>query len=111
MKGAAGIFGEVLPVNGFYQCFHVGDALDLAAVLIGPVKAQRRAPVMGHKDYVIGNANLLPQGKKIFSLFRVGVTFGSRILELLGITHADQVTGNQPAEASAMGHDIAPQVG
>ena len=57
------------------------------------------------------SVELVPQREQIVALLGIGVAVGAGGGELVAVAHADQVAGDEPAEAGAVGHDVAPQVG
>ena len=64
-----------------------------------------------HQHDAVAERELVPQREQIVALLGVGVAAGPGVLELVGIPHADQVAGDQAAEAGAMRHHIAPEIG
>ena len=73
LKDAAGVFWKISPLHGFDHGLHVGDALGLIPVLVGPIEAQGRTPVMNNEDHIVGDTDLFPQGVQVFPLFGIGV--------------------------------------
>ena len=66
---------------------------------------------MYDKHNVVTDSDLVPQTVQKLPLLRVAVAVASRIVELVRIAHANEVTGDQSSEAFAVRHDVSPQVG
>ena len=66
---------------------------------------------MDDEDDVVAEVEAVPQRKEILALFGIGVAVRPRGREFLGIAHADQVAGDQPALSLQMRHDITPEIG
>ena len=79
-------------------------------MLAGPVKAQGRAPIVNDQRNVIGDAELFPRGEQVVAVFDVPVAVRARVVELVGVAHANQVHRDTAAVFGQCRHDVAPQV-
>ena len=111
LEHAARVVGPVGPGHRRDDAFHVGNALHALAVRVGPVEAERRAPVVEHEDDAVAEGQRIPQCVQVLALFGEGVALRTRRFELGGVAHADQVAGDQAPEAAAVRHHVAPQIG
>ena len=53
---------------------------------------------------------MVPQIEQIIPLFQIGVAVRSRLFKFCRVSHADKVTSDQPPKASAIRHNVAPQI-
>ena len=61
-------------------------------MMVGPVEAERRAPVVHHEhDGFRRPDHRIDEGCKIFAVGRETVSVGIRIWQFGGIAHADQI--------------------
>ena len=49
-------------------------------------------------------------GEQVLAVFDVTIPVGARVIELVGVAHADQVHRNTPPEVGERRHDVAPQI-
>jgi hypothetical protein len=111
LEGAARPFRPVRPRQRRDDCLHVDDAGDALRVVPRPLEAQRRAPVVNDEDYSVAQREGVPKRPEVVALLGVAVAVGAGGRELGTVAHADQIAGDEPPEAGAVGHDVAPQVG
>ena len=91
---------------------HVGDAPDTVAVMIGPVEAECRAPVVHHEqDRLRWTDHGIDEGREIVAVGDEAIGVGTRIRQFAGIAHANQIRHDQPAASRKLGHNIAPKIG
>ena len=111
LKDARRVRRKLRPGDGPNDGLHVANALDGAAMPVGPVKAERRAPVVDHEHHVLFDPERFEQGIEITGVLGEGVAVRSRVVQLVGVAHADQVRRQAMPEAGHRRHDVAPQVG
>ena len=69
--GVAASLQLLPPGNGPRRSLHIGDAAHAIAVMVGPVEAQRRAPVVHHEhDRLRATDDGIDEGPEIFSVRR-----------------------------------------
>ncbi|COV78766.1 Uncharacterised protein [Mycobacterium tuberculosis] len=90
--------------------FHERDPLHSVAMLVSPVEAERRAPVVQHQYHVVAEVERIPEREQKVSLLAIAIAVGSRWAELVRRAHPDQIAGHQPAQPFQVRHDVAPQV-
>jgi hypothetical protein len=92
--------------------FHVGDAADAIAVMVGPVETERGTPVVHHEhDGFRSPDHGIDEGSEIFAVGREAVGVGIGIGQFGGIAHADHIRRDQPAASRKPGNDVAPEIG
>ena len=64
----AGRVRPLFPGDGHHDRLHVRDALDGARMAVGPVEAERRAPVVDHERHVAVDAERLEQGVEVLAV-------------------------------------------
>jgi hypothetical protein len=80
--------------------------------MVGPVEAERRAPVVHHEDNAVRAPDYrIDEGSEISAVGRETIGVGIGIWQFGGIAHADQVRRDQPAAPLKFGNDVAPQIG
>jgi hypothetical protein len=98
--------------DGPHDRLHIGDTADTIAVMVGPVEAECRAPIVHHKhDGFRRPDDSVDEGCKIFAVGREAVGFRAGIWQFGGIAHADQIGQDQPAASLQFGNDVAPEIG
>ena len=63
---------------------------------------------MQHERYGIADAELLPRAEQEFTMFDKAVALGTRVVQLVGVAHADKIDGDATSEVGKAGHDVAP---
>jgi hypothetical protein len=66
---------------------------------VGPIEAQRRAPVVDHERYSLSDTELFEQRIEVAAVFDERVRRGPTVGELGGIAHADEVRRDAPPPA------------
>ena len=78
---------------------------------LGPIETQTRAPVVDDQGDVVGDATGREQPVKVPPVFDEAIAPGSGIIELVRVSHADQVRCDDASESFGVGHDVPPEKG
>ena len=79
-------------------------------MLVGPVEAQHRTPVLQYQCHVVAEIQGVPQREQVVALFGVVVAAWTRRVQLVRSAHPDQIAGHQPAQPLQVWHHVAPQI-
>src|SRR5258708_1294438 len=102
---------QVCPPEWFHNWLHIDDPLERLTMAICPVKTERRSPIMEDQ------CDLLPYIKRLQQLIQVGAVLevpiggGATVVQLVGITHSNQVRCNTAPQTLKMRNDVAPDIG
>ena len=99
---------DIVPHRASYEGFHVADAFNCGPVVIGPIEAERGAPVVKHQGDVIGHAQGFESGIKIAAMLEESVGVGAGVIEFVRITHANEIGGKASSQVFDVRHDVAP---
>ncbi len=70
---------------------------------IGPVETERRSPIVTDQRDVVRDTEGFQSGIEIRAMLHEGVAFGARTIELVRVSHADEIQGNAAAVSPERG--------
>ena len=113
MEDRPGQLRPFVPGDRPHDGFHVGDAHNRVGMPVGPVEPEGRSPVVDHEHHSpgFGQTQMIEQTVEVVAVLFEGVAVGARLVERVGVAHADEIGSNTPSHAGQMGNDVAPQVG
>jgi hypothetical protein len=81
-------------------------------MMIGPVEAERRTPIVDNEnDRAVLADRSVDKAPQEFPMGSKAISLGAGRIELVGIAHADQIRRQTPAEPRYLRHDVTPEIG